>query len=95
MERNMDESRKAFEAWIKFHCDEDEMNGKLERANSGSNYADSTTDICWMAWHASRAAIALDMPEPFKLAKSSSGLTYYYQDEVDAVLSCAGIKVKE
>ncbi|MCS6039326.1 hypothetical protein LNP20_16065 [Klebsiella pneumoniae subsp. pneumoniae] len=26
------------------------------------------------------------LPEPFKLAKSSSGLTYYYADEVDAAL---------
>ncbi|WP_224262271.1 ead/Ea22-like family protein [Raoultella ornithinolytica] len=32
------------------------------------------------------------MPEPFKLAKSSSGLTYYYADEVNEALSAAGIK---
>lgn len=34
------------------------------------------------------------MPEPFKLAKSSSGLTYYFADDVDAALSAAGIKVE-
>lgn len=34
------------------------------------------------------------LPEPFKLAKSSSGLTYYYADEVDAALTSAGIKVE-
>ena len=34
------------------------------------------------------------LPEPFKLAKSSSGLTYYYADEVDAALTGAGIKVE-
>ena len=34
------------------------------------------------------------LPEPFKLAKSSSGLTYYYADEVDAALTAAGIKVE-
>ncbi|HID3793364.1 TPA: ead/Ea22-like family protein [Klebsiella pneumoniae] len=34
------------------------------------------------------------LPEPFKLAKSSSGLTYYYADEVDAALIAAGIKVE-
>ncbi|ENC9792151.1 hypothetical protein ABLG01_005869, partial [Klebsiella pneumoniae] len=27
------------------------------------------------------------MPEPFKLAKSSSGLTYYFADDVDAALT--------
>ncbi|HCF8344211.1 TPA: hypothetical protein NIV29_005302 [Klebsiella pneumoniae] len=32
------------------------------------------------------------MPEPFKLAKSSSGLTYYYVDVVYEALSAAGIK---
>ncbi|HFR0303356.1 TPA: ead/Ea22-like family protein [Klebsiella pneumoniae] len=35
------------------------------------------------------------LPEPFKLAKSSSGLTYYYADEVDAALTAAGIKVED
>lgn len=34
------------------------------------------------------------LPESFKLAKSSSGLRYYYADEVDAVLTAAGIKVE-
>ncbi|HBY9882445.1 TPA: hypothetical protein ACP48G_001406 [Klebsiella pneumoniae] len=36
----------------------------------------------------------VELPEPFKLAKSSSGLTYYYADEVDAALTAAGIKVE-
>lgn len=34
------------------------------------------------------------LPEPFKLAKSSSGLTYYFADDVDAALTAAGIKVE-
>ncbi|HDS4829161.1 TPA: ead/Ea22-like family protein [Citrobacter koseri] len=34
------------------------------------------------------------MPEPFKLAKSSSGLTYYYADEVDKALDAASINVE-
>ncbi|MBZ7829923.1 hypothetical protein [Raoultella planticola] len=34
------------------------------------------------------------LPELFKLAKSSSGLTYYYADEVNAALNAAGIKVE-
>jgi hypothetical protein len=37
---------------------------------------------------------SVKLPEPFKLAKSSSGLTYYYADEVDAALSVAGINVE-
>lgn len=35
------------------------------------------------------------LPESFRLAKSSSGLTYYYADEVDVALSAAGIKVED
>ncbi|HCJ7646610.1 hypothetical protein [Klebsiella michiganensis] len=36
--------------------------------------------------------VTVKMPEPFKLAKSSSGLTYYFADDVDAALTAAGIK---
>ena len=36
--------------------------------------------------------VTVKLPEPFKLAKSSSGLTYYYADEVDAALTVSGIK---
>ncbi|MDM9674904.1 ead/Ea22-like family protein [Raoultella planticola] len=36
--------------------------------------------------------VTVKLPEPFKLAKSSSGLTYHYADEVNEALSAAGIK---
>lgn len=98
----MDESRKAFESWIKFHSDEDEMNGKLERANSGSNYADSITDICWMAWQASRAAIEIKLPEFYdytdqdttRAAAEKSAYNSALYDSQEAIRA-AGIKVKE
>ena len=38
--------------------------------------------------------VTVKLPESFKLAKSSSGLTYYYADEVDAALTAAGIKAE-
>lgn len=38
--------------------------------------------------------VTVKLPESFKLAKSSSGLRYYYADEVDAALTDAGIKVE-
>ncbi|EPY4553704.1 ead/Ea22-like family protein [Klebsiella pneumoniae] len=38
--------------------------------------------------------VTVKLPESFKLAKSSSGLRYYYADEVDAALTAAGIKVE-
>ncbi|SBJ80672.1 hypothetical protein [Klebsiella pneumoniae] len=39
-------------------------------------------------------SLTVKMPEPFKLAKSSSGLTYYFADDVDTALAAAGIKVE-
>ena len=36
--------------------------------------------------------VTVKLPEPFKLAKSSSGLTYYYADEVNEALTAQGIK---
>ncbi|CAH5525910.1 hypothetical protein [Klebsiella oxytoca] len=42
--------------------------------------------------HSELESRTVKMPEPFKLAKSSSGLTYYFADDVDAALTAAGIK---
>ncbi|ENZ8247296.1 hypothetical protein ACHAZ8_004839 [Klebsiella aerogenes] len=36
--------------------------------------------------------VTVKLPEPFKLAKSSSGLMYYYADEVNEALTAQGIK---
>lgn len=38
------------------------------------------------------STVTVKLPEPFKLAKSSSGLTYYYADEVNEALTAQGIK---
>lgn len=93
----MDESRKAFEQWylLNWGHTEDNLETLFETGPDDDSYYRLGVRLAYEAWTASRSAIALDMPEPFKLSKSSSGLTYYYQDEVDAVLSVAGIKVKE
>ena len=40
-------------------------------------------------------ARAVKLPEPFKMAKSSSGLTYYYADEINEALTAAGIEWEE
>ncbi|MDP0949957.1 hypothetical protein V7R93_05650 [Klebsiella pneumoniae] len=54
--------------------------------------------VDFVDWQAKRIADlesrTVKMPEPFKLAKSSSGLTYYFADDVDAALTDAGIKVE-
>lgn len=98
----MDESRKQFEeSWLRRGGESSDLirypenHHEIGSGNIGGQYVMDDVQGHWQTWQASREAIVLDMPEPFKLAKSSSGLTYYYQDEVDAVLGCAGIKVKE
>lgn len=40
-------------------------------------------------------ARTVKLPEPFKMAKSSSGLTYYYADEINEALTTAGIEWEE
>lgn len=38
------------------------------------------------------STVTVKLPEPFKLAKSSSGLMYYFANEVNESLTAAGIK---
>ncbi|WEJ90202.1 MAG: ead/Ea22-like family protein [Klebsiella huaxiensis] len=54
------------------------------------NYAEISTRNAERA--ADLESRTVKLPEPFKLAKSSSGLTYYFADDVDAALTTAGIK---
>ena len=58
--------------------------------------ADRAAEDCvyWMKRCKELESRTVKLPEPFKLAKSSSGLTYYYADGVDAALTAAGIKVE-
>lgn len=56
------------------------------------NYAEISTRNAERAAEMESRTVTVKLPEPFKLAKSSSGLTYHYADEVDAALTAAGIK---
>lgn len=85
----MEEMRRQFESWRQ----SDNPFAPLSRDESGE-YVDMFTWLAWKSWLASRAALVVELPEPFKLAKASSGLTYYYEDEVDKALRAAGITAK-
>lgn len=73
---------------------------KLEKAQGMEAYwktqCRGITDHCeeLQARIAELESRTVKLPESFKLAKSSSGLTCYYADEVDAALTAAGIKVE-
>lgn len=62
---------------------------RIEQLEKGNQYAAKR-----LAELESRT-VTVKLPESFKLAKSSSGLRYYYADEVDAALTAAGIKVED
>ncbi|EOC0500040.1 hypothetical protein ACI00R_004607 [Cronobacter sakazakii] len=90
MERNMDESRKAFEQWalevMQFTPDDLTWD---ERRNC---YRDYVTHMAWKGWQASRAAIEIELPKTFP---GEYNTLVMYADDVESSLEAAGIKVKE
>lgn len=75
-------SREQFEKWFKSDYHPDKSGPYLKEA-------------LFLAWQASRAEIEIVMPEPFQMANSTSGLSYYYEKEVDDAIRRAGINVKD
>lgn len=103
MERNMDESRKAFERWWEVNC----HNGQPPRHGwdfwrDGEGYSiedDEEFQWRWEAWQASRSAIEINLPDielvTDTLTAPGDGWEVYDAQKVDKVLCAAGIKVKE
>lgn len=50
-------SREQFEAQIRLHTDESEIEERLKKVNGGLNYAHPETDVAWIWWQASREAL--------------------------------------
>lgn len=82
-------SREQFEAWFKsaFNLGDDHL--------SEGEFGSETAQTAWMSWQASRAAIEIELPEPFPLDTNPQGNTYYYESEVDEAIESAGLKVKK
>lgn len=57
-------SREQFEAQIRLHTDESEIEERLKKVNGGLNYAHPETDVAWIWWQASREAVELDIDWP-------------------------------
>lgn len=79
-------SREQFEAWFqqKYKVTADTM--KVMQIK---------VELAWESWQASRESVEIMMPEPFQMANSIRGLSYYYEKEVDDALRQSGIKVKD
>lgn len=92
----MDKSRQQFEAFIKFHMDDAEINNKFETANNGLNYADRDIDLMWISWQASRESLEVELPE----RKNYSGFQQFdngYEravDDCENILISNGVKIK-
>lgn len=83
-------SREQFEAQIRLHTDESEIEERLKKANGGLNYTHPETDIAWIWWQASREAVEVELPAWFVWG----AIAVFDRDEVEKAMSDAGIKVK-
>ncbi|UGV23804.1 hypothetical protein [Hafnia phage Pocitis76] len=89
-------SREQFEAQIRLHADENEIEERLATANGGMNYAHPETDIAWIWWQASREVVEVELPTrvdccnvPFAAHSWNACL-----EESEKRIRAAGIKVK-
>lgn len=89
-------SREQFEEWVTKETGFDLWRTEFPMTEwDEQQYKCHQTNLAWMAWKASRKGIEIMMPEPFQMANSTSGLSYYYEKEVDDAIRRAGINVKD
>ncbi|MFZ4167638.1 hypothetical protein ACEV60_03075 [Enterobacter ludwigii] len=79
----MDESRKLYEEWFKSRYGSLSIPPKQRLV---------MRTYSWAAWQASRAAIEIELPEPYD---DGHGNLWLPQDNTTANIRAAGIKVKE
>lgn len=90
-------SREQFEAQIRLHTDESEIEDRLKKANGGMNYAHPETDVAWIWWQASREAVDVQLPDrrDYEETLSDHELGFNIALELCAeAIRAAGIKVK-
>lgn len=90
-------SREQFEAQIRLHTDESEIEERLKKANGGLNYAHPETDVAWIWWQASREAVEVQLPDrrDYEETLSDHELGFNIALELCAeAIRAAGIKVK-
>lgn len=80
--------QEQFESWFKFHAGPDELH-MLDANSAGTNYLHPHTDIAWIAWQASRAALVVELPE-----SDAFDSTWQFKEASEEALRSAGITVK-
>lgn len=90
-------SREQFEAQIRLHADENEIEERLATANGGMNYAHPETDVAWIWWQASREVVEIQLPDHRDYEETLSdhelGFNIALKQCAEAIRA-AGIKVK-
>nr|DAJ89781.1 MAG TPA: hypothetical protein [Caudoviricetes sp.] len=103
MERNMDESRKAFEQWylLNWGHTEDNHETLFEIGPGDDSYYRLGVRLAYEAWLASRAAIDIELPKPSSMLNRLNFNSTYHSvnafkaEDVEYSIRAAGIKVKE
>lgn len=85
-------SREHFEQWIKEETGFDLWRTEYPMTQwDNQQYKCHQTNLAWMAWQASRAAIEIELPEEESLGCHA---IYYAEDVIEAIEQ-AGLKVKK
>lgn len=88
-------SRERFEEWIKSETGFDLWRTEYPMTEWGDQqYKCHQTNLAWMAWQASRAAIEIELPNQFP-GEYYLDRDVIYADEIIEELEQAGLKVKK
>ncbi len=86
----MPDMREEFEAWVSGRKVCTRYGAKLN-TNTDGMYSDYRINDRWLAWKASRAALRVELPEPYAFHQEVQTV---FLDRVKEALQQAGIEVK-
>ena len=88
-------SREQFEEWIKEETGFDLWRTEYPMTGwDDQQYKCHQTNLAWMAWQASRAAIEIELPGSFRESYQSSNMVIDEQETIELIES-QGLKVKK
>ncbi|QCQ57349.1 hypothetical protein KGB50_gp66 [Shigella phage DS8] len=88
-------SREKFEEWVKEETGFDLWRTEYPMTEwDNQQYKCHQTNLAWMAWQASRAAIEIELPGSFRESYLSSNMVTDEQETIELIES-QGLKVKK
>ena len=90
----MKSSREQFEEWVKAETGFDLYRTNFPMTSwDNQQYKDHSTNLAWMSWQASRAAVEVELPSVI-WDMSECGSQHYDRDDVIDAIQSVGVKVK-